>query len=193
MATPDKFEVGVVAGAHGLAGALRIHLFDPNSRAVAVGRTVQLRRAGEGAAPAKTIAIKVRRAVAVPGKPGTWRVESDDVRDRDAALALAGCVVEVDRSSVAPASDDEFFLADAVGLPVLRARDGAEPRMLGTIVSITSNGAQDLFEVSFRGANGRTQTWLLPVLPHVIRDVTSEAVWVDPPLGLVPDELEDGA
>lgn len=187
MAAPDKFVVGVVAGAHGLHGALRIHLFDASSRAVAVGRTVMLRREGD----ATSTAIVVRRAVAVPGKPGTWRVESDDVRDRDAALALAGCGVEIDRSSVAPAADNEFFLADAVGLPVLRAREGAEPRMLGTIVAITSNGVQDLFEVGFRGANGRKQTWLLPVLPHVIRDVTSEAVWVDPPLGLVPDELED--
>jgi 16S rRNA processing protein RimM len=189
MGTVETFEVGVVAGAHGLGGALRIHLFDAASRALDRGCAVRLRRTG--AAGGTT--ITVRRSVAVPGKPGTWRVESDDVRDRDAALALAGCVVEIDRASVAPAADDEFFLADAIGLPVLRARPQGDPVALGMIVGVTSNGAQDLFEVSYRGANGRTQTWLLPVLPHVIRDVTKQAVWVDPPLGLVPDELEDGA
>lgn len=187
MGASDTFEVGVVAGAHGLGGGLKINLFDPASTALAAGRPVVL-RAPDGA---RRITVVVARSAPVPGKPGAFRVECESVGDRDAALALAGWIVEVDRSAVAPLQPDEFFLADAVGLPVLRARDGAEPMVLGTIVAVTSNGAQDLFEVRYRAGDGRTRTWLLPVLPHVIRDVTAAAVWIDPPLGLVPDELED--
>lgn len=188
MAASDRFEVGVVAGAHGLSGALRIQLFDAASSAVAPGRVVVFR-----APTSETrVTITVRRSAAIPGKVGQWRVESDDVRGRDAAEALVGSVIEVERRNVAPAADDEFFLADAVGLPVMRARPGSDPIAMGTIIAVTSNGAQDLFEVRYRSADGRTRTWLLPVLPHVIRDVTTDAVWVDPPLGIVPEEFEDG-
>jgi len=187
MGASDSFEVGVVAAVHGLGGALRVRLYDPSSSVIDPGCTVRL-RSGEG-----TVSdFVVRRSAVVPGKPGMFRVELGGVADRDAALALVGRILEIDRAAAAPPSDDEFFLADAVGLPVLRARTEGEPQALGTIIGVTSNGAQDLFDVRYRAADGRTRTWLLPVLPHIIRDVTETAVWVDPPLGLLPDEF-DGA
>jgi 16S rRNA processing protein RimM len=188
MGAPDSFEIGVVTGAHGIAGVLRVRMYGDVSR-VARGRTLTL-RAVESDARA---VITVTDVAEIPGKPGQLRIACAEIGDRDAAQAKVGWTIEIPRDAATPAADDEFFLADAVGLSVFHTRDADRSRSFGTIVAITSNGAQDLFEVRYRSKDGRTRTWLLPVLPHVIRDVTSDAVIVDPPLGLVPEELEDGS
>lgn len=186
MGAPGYFEIGVVTGAHGIAGVLRVKMFGDASRA-AKGRTLTLRAADSDA----RAVITVTGVAEIPGKPGQLRITCAEIGDRDAAEAKVGWTIEIPRDGVAPAAADEFFLADAVGLSVFHTRDADRSRSLGTVVAVTSNGAQDLFEVRYRANDGRMRTWLLPVLPHVIRDVTADAVWIDPPLGLVPEELED--
>lgn len=187
MAGTDTFEIGVVRDAHGLGGAVRVQLFDPTSSSLRRGQTLRLRAPG-GA----LVVVTIRSAAEIPGKPGAWRVETDELHDRDAALAVRGHHLEIERAASPPPADDEFYLADAIGRPVRRHGDADETRTLGVVAAITSNGAQDLFEVEYRSRDGRTRTWLLPVVPHMIREVTREAVWVELPLGLLPDELEVG-
>jgi 16S rRNA processing protein RimM len=173
--------VGYVAGPHGVRGAVRVHLHDPRSHALEPGRRVVLRRDGRALAT-----HEVRASDPVPGKPGRLRVTLAGVPGRDQAEALRGCELLVDRHELPALADDEFYLADALGLPVVRQRDG---RALGTVVGLTSNGAQDLFEVEHRDADGRARTWLLPVTPHHVVEV-GDRVLVDLPLGLLPEELE---
>lgn len=174
--------VGYVAGPHGVRGAVHVHVHDPRSTAVEPGRRVTLRRSG------KIVGRhEVARVDPVPGKPGRLRVALTGVPGRDEAEALRGCELLVERGELPELADDEFYLADAIGLPVQRERDGVA---LGTIVGLTSNGVQDLFEVEWRGPDGRTHAWLLPVLPNCIVEVGAERVLVDLPLGLLPDALE---
>lgn len=174
--------VGYFAGAHGVRGGVRVHLHDPSSTALAPGRSVVVRRDGRVIGT-----YDVRQADPVPGKPGRLRVLLDGVPGRDAAEALRGCELLVDRSDLPALADDEFYLADAIGLPVRRE---ADQQALGTIVGLTSNGVQDLFEVEWQGPDGRTHAWLLPVLPDHIVEIDDTGVRVDLPLGLLPDELE---
>lgn len=174
--------VGYIAGPHGVRGAVRVHLHDPRSPALEPGRRIVLRRDG------RTFGThEVGQVDPVPGKPGRWRVTLRGVPGRSEAEALRGCELLVDRDALPPLDDDEFYLADAIGLPVVRQHDG---QALGTIVGLTSNSVQDLFEVEHRGADGRARTWLLPVLPHCIVEMREDAVLVDLPRGLLPDELE---
>jgi 16S rRNA processing protein RimM len=173
--------VGYVAGSHGVRGVVRVHLHDPSSQALEPGRRVTLRRDGRALAT-----HEVRAVDRAPGKSGHLRVALVGVPGRDEAEALRGCELLVDRHELPALADDEYYLVDAIGLPVVRARDG---RPLGTIVGLTTNGAQDLFEVEHRGTDGRVGTWLLPVLAHHVVEV-SDRVLVDLPLGLLPEELE---
>ena len=179
--------VGYVAGAHGIHGALRIHLHDPDSVALAPGRALYLRREGAALGSFEVIAVEP-----VPGKPGRRRLRLRGVADRDAADALRGAELCIDRAELPPLRDDEFYLADAIGLPVERERDG-RIESLGEIVGLTSNGVQDLFEVRWREPGGRAHTWLLPVLPAIVVEVTAERVRVDLPHGMLPDALEGDA
>lgn len=177
--------LGYVAGAHGIRGALRIHLHDPDSEALSAGRTVHLWRDD-----APLGAFEVVSVDPVPGKASRRRVVLGGIHDRDRAESLQGSELRIDRAQLPPLADDEYYLADAVGLTVEREREGGV-QALGEVVGLTSNGVQDLFEVRWRDPGGRARIWLLPVLPQHIVDIGPSRILVDLPLGMLPDALED--
>ncbi len=179
--------VGYVAGSHGVQGTVRVHLFDADSRGLEPGLELVLVRRDDGTEVTRKV---VAHVAPIPGKTARARVELDGVRGREAADALKGLSIEVERDALGPLDEDEFYLADAIGLRVERAQQDGSLQKLGKVVAVTTNGAQDLFEVEYRSAKGRTKRWLIPVLPGFVRDVDETRVLVDPPLGLLPDELE---
>lgn len=115
---------------------------------------------------------------------GSLLAAVDGVADRDAAERLKGTDLYVPRDRL-PATDDadEFYLADLVGLAVLRQDDGLT---LGRVRAVPNYGAGDLLEVAPEGGG---QTVLLPftrdVVPEI--DLAGGLVRVDPPAGLWPD------
>jgi 16S rRNA processing protein RimM len=178
-----RLSVGYIAGAHGIRGGLRVKLHNAGSHALVVGSAIMLVRDGE-----EVGRHEIAKLTDVPGKPDTLRVRLAGVSDRNRAEALRGCELEVDREELPPLEPGEFYLADAIGLPVHR-RCGEQLQELGTVVAVTSNGAQELFEVEHTAA-GSTLTWLLPILPGFVLDVNTDRVLADPPPGILPEELE---
>jgi 16S rRNA processing protein RimM len=79
-----------------------------------------------------------------PSKPGEAVIAFEDVRDRDAAEALKGTELFVDRAALPGTDDDEFYHADLIGLEV---RD-SEGRVLGKIIGLHNFGASDVLEFS---------------------------------------------
>ena len=116
------------------------------------------------------------------------RVQLVGVTDRDQAEALRGRELWLARADLPALARDEFYLADIIGLPVERVRPDGRVQPLGTVVGLTSNGAQDLLEVEFQVEGRRPDTWLLPALPQFIVEVEGR-VLVDLPLGMLPDSL----
>lgn len=180
----SRFPVGYVAGVHGIAGAVRIKLYDADSEAVATGRVVELWREG-----ALVRTVSVAAVNAVPGKPGLLRVQLEEIDDRNGADALRGCEVRVDRDALPPLSDDEFYLADLIGARVEEIVDGAA-RSLGEVTGVSSNGVQDLLEITWRDEAGSTHEWLLPALPQFLVEIDPQRLVVDVPPGFVPEPLE---
>ena len=179
---PDALAVAAVVGAHGVRGWVRVHLYDPNSSALRRGLAVTLR------APLQAPqSLKIAAVEPIPGKP-VWRVQLSGITDRDQAEALRGREVWIARTDLPALTQDEFYLADIVGLPVERVRPDGNVQPLGTVVGLTSNGAQDLLEVEFQVEGRRPDTWLLPALPQFIVEVEGR-VLVDLPLGMLPDAL----
>lgn len=178
--------VGYVAGAHGVHGLVRVHLHDADSESLAPERKVALRRRN-GTDEGTYVLGKI---APIPGKPNRRRVKLAGVDTREAAEALKGCEVLIERDQLPALSDDEFYLVDVIGRPVQRERDG-EVQDLGTVVGLTTNGAQDLLEVQWRDPGGKAQTWLMPVVPSLLVELTEQRVLVDLPLGMLPEGLED--
>ncbi len=148
----NLIQVGRVAGAFGVKGEVRLTSFTADPAALVDYRTL-LREDG---APALTI-ISGRAA------KGGVVVRVREVETREQAEALRGLKLYISRDSLPPPDEDEFYVADLVGLAVVTP-DG-EP--LGEVKSVHDFGAGDLIEVQpEQGAS-----WWLPftreAVPHV--------------------------
>lgn len=172
----DHVQLGYVAGAHGVAGALKVKLFNPESNALDSGAKVLLCER-DGVNPQ---AFEIDHGAA---KPGTdqLRVWLVGVATRAAADELRGRELWIARADLPALDDDEFYLGDLIGREVVRARDDASFESLGEIVGVTSNTAQDLFTVRLRG-----REWLLPAFAPFIVAIEASRVVVDVHDDLLP-------
>ena len=161
---PQRVQLGYIAGAHGVRGALRIKLFNAESDTLAPGVKVELcPREGQ-----EFTAHEVQRFAPKPGSDQA-RLWLAEVEGRDAAEALRGFGLWVERSQLPELDEGEFYLADLIGLEVVRAVEGAGDESLGEISGVTSNSAQPLLCVRLRG-----REWLLPALAPFIADIDHE-------------------
>lgn len=178
--------IAVVTGAHGIHGGLRIKLADPQSRTLRAGLKIELWRQGDRRA------CTVQRISRIPHGDRA-RLFLAEVRDRAAAETLKGWEIRVRRADLLPLEEGEFYLADVIGLPVRRRQEEGTLECLGTVVGVVSNGAQDLLEVEWLTAGGKRETWLLPVLEQFVREVSDDAIMVDVPEGMLPEEGDEAS
>lgn len=104
--------IGVVIGAHGIAGELRVKLHNPASEALDTARRVFLR---EGGGAAEQVRVRSRRR-----HNELVLLTLETCGDRDAALSLRGREVCVPRSALPPLAEGEHYLIDLVGLRAQR-------------------------------------------------------------------------
>ena len=108
------------------------------------------------------------------GRPGEVIVQFEGIRDRDAAEALKGRQLSVPRAALPPPDEDEFYLADLIGLQV----EDAESSPLGRIRALHNFGAGDVMEVET--PSGATE--FIPFNDAVVRKVELPTrVVIDPP------------
>jgi len=168
--------VGVVVGAHGLAGILRVKSFTQNPADVAAYGPVEAEVADVAG---------VRRLVLVPvgEAKGAVLVRAEGVGDRNAADVLKGARLYVPRAALPAVADDEFYRADLVGL---RA-EGTDGKELGRVTGVFDFGAGDVIEIE-----GPLGTQMLPFTRATVPVVDlpgGRAVVVLPEL--VGDEAEE--
>jgi 16S rRNA processing protein RimM len=125
--------VGRVAGAFGVKGELRITSYTDDP--VALVRYRDLRRSD--GAPALTLTTGRAQKGALVGR-------ASEVATREGAEALRGLELFVPRDVLPPPDEDEFYLADLIGLAAVDP-DGAP---LGRIKSVQNFGAGDLLEIA---------------------------------------------
>ena len=144
----QRLAIGYVARAHGLRGELRVHLHAPES-------TVLL--------DVERIWLGGEERVVVAARPTTGAVllTIEGVDDRDAAEALKGKPVEVDRDAVS-LEPGEYLLAD---LPGCVAVD-EEGREVGKVVEVIP-GAQPILVIH----DAERRELLLPAVPQFVVDV----------------------
>jgi 16S rRNA processing protein RimM len=130
--------VGEFGRAHGLKGEVRLksHTGDPLAIAAygpllaANGQKFQIRK-------------NVRQAPG--GAPEILIAQVDGVSSREAAEALNRVELYLERDKLPPPEDeDEFLLADLIGLPV---QDEAG-QVIGAIVNVPNYGGGDLLEIA---------------------------------------------
>ena len=105
-----------------------------------------------------------------------------DVRDRDAAEALRGQLVQIARQEAVPLEPGQFYEHQIVGLNVVTAE--GEP--LGQVVEVIATGANDVYVV--RGPRGEV---LLPARVEVVRAIDLDTGTMT--VTLLPGLLSDDA
>ncbi|GAA4017335.1 ribosome maturation factor RimM [Sphingomonas swuensis] len=154
----SRVSLAAVAGAHGVRGEVRLKLFADGLDSLSAHKQVLV----DGTP---------RRLLAVGGTPKSPTARLEGVSDRNAAEALRGTLIEVERDALPPLDDGEYYHADLVGLP---CTDG-QGVLLGSVHSVENYGAGDLLDVEL--ANGKRS--LIPFAPG-IADLTDGNIVLDP-------------
>lgn len=149
--------LGAISRPHGVRGELRVHLFNPDSELLTTLARVHLRD-GQG----RVTAFGVRSARRAPK---TWLLALDGIITPEAAEALRDHEVCVDRSEMPAPDDDEFYLRDAVGLPVVQ--HGAK---VGEVLEVMLYPSMECFRCRF--ADGIRE---VPVMRPWVEGVDIEA------------------
>jgi 16S rRNA processing protein RimM len=126
-------------GAQGLKGEVKAKLFTATPDALARYGVLHTR-------DGRKLKITAFR----PSKEGEAVIAFEGVADRNAAEALKGAELFVDRAALPDTDKDEFYHADLIGLEV---RD-SEGRVLGKVSALHNFGASDVLE--FVRADGDT-------------------------------------
>jgi 16S rRNA processing protein RimM len=150
--------LAAVAGAHGVAGEVRLKLFGGG-----VASLLQYKSFNDGA----LTLTKARD----DGKGGAV-ARFAQVPDRTAAEKLRGIVLTVPRSAMPPLDDGEYYHADLLELPAL----SPEGEPLGTVVGIENYGAGDVLEIELMDG----KRVMAPMTSDAVPEWDETRVVVDP-------------
>ena len=131
-AEDERLCVGVIAGAHGVRGLVKIKSFTEDPANLTA----------YGALTDESGARRYRVAVTGRAK-GVLLARIEGVGDRDAARALSGARLYIARAALPEPEDEEYYHADLIGLAV-EDRAGAP---LGRVAAVQNFGAGDILEI----------------------------------------------
>lgn len=162
---PRKVVLGRIVGAHGVRGWLKVVSYTDPIENLLQHPAWLLAREGESGRE-----YRVRDA----GFDGRWlRVSLDGIDDRDAAEALRGLNIEVERAALAPVGPREYYRDDLLGFRV-RNLAGVE---LGQVREFLDAPAAAVMVV--RGAR---EHWIPAAAPHLVKvQLEQQAIVVDWP------------
>ena len=156
--------LGVILGAHGVRGSVRIRSFTANPSDIA------------SYGPLRTQDGKRNFQITIRGTSrGAILAEIADISQRAIAEQLAGTQLFIERESLPPTKDNEFYHTDLIGL-LVRTLDGEE---FGKIKNILDHGAGDIIEVQRSDAQSVFFPFTHEVVPKI--DISQGFMTIAPP------------
>ena len=130
-ATVKRIALAAVAGAHGVRGEVKLKLFGGGIDSLSGQPSLTV-----GGAPLKLKDVRAGNKTAI--------ARFDGVSTREAAEALRGSLVEIDRDFLPPLAEGEYYHTDLIGLPCV---DGGG-QAIGTVAAIEDYGAGELLDIA---------------------------------------------
>jgi 16S rRNA processing protein RimM len=157
--------VAQVAGAFGVRGEVRVTAFTQDPASL-LGYGALLDGSGK-----PTLTLVSGRA-----DKGAFVGRAREVATREEAQAMRGVRLYIPRHRLPAPEEDEFYLADLIGLAAVSATGEA----LGRVKSVHNFGAGDLLEIE---PPGGAATWWAPFTKQVVPEVrlTEGVLLVDRP------------
>lgn len=161
---PPRVLVGIVVGAQGVRGRVRIKSFTGDPMAVGAYGALQ-DESGQRRFALKPVGLS----------RGAVLADIAGVADRNAAEALKGTRLYAERAALGEAAAGEYFEVDLIGL---EAEDGAG-RKLGRVKAVFDFGAGPLLELAGSGGGTQLLSFTDAVVPVV--DIAGGRIVVNPP------------
>ena len=161
--------VGVITGAHGIRGEVKLKSFTADPKAVA------------SYGPLVSATGEIFEIIKLKLATTDFIATLKNVSDRNRSEALKGTELFINRAQLPKTTGDEIYIHDLIGTSVY----GVNDVLLGVIVGFENFGAGDLMDVK---VEGRSETVLIPYTKKFITSATVEKVVVDLPV----DYLEEG-
>ncbi len=167
----------MIVSAHGIKGEVKLRSFTADPLALTdygpltdqSGRPFKLRLRGQPKGEMLVAAVQ-------------------GVTDRNAAEALRGIQLFVDRAALPPAdeADGEYYHEDLVGLAAYAAEDD---RKLGDVVAVRNFGGGDMLEILPAGGRGSRDTVYVPFSDDAVPavDIAGGRLTVAPGFWLAPE------
>jgi len=157
--------LGVITGAHGVRGLVRLKSFTAEPEAVAGYGPL------EDEAGARRFDLVVRSRA-----KGHLIASIDGIADRDAAEGLRGVHLYVDRAALPePDEPEEFYRADLIGMAV----ETVDGQAYGTVRTVEDFGAGDVIEIELAAGGTVALPFTRAIFPRV--DLPNGRLVVDPP------------
>lgn len=151
MTTTRPVTLAAIAGAHGVAGEVRLKLFGEGIATLAKQKSFN-----DGA----LTLVKIRD----DGKGGAIARLAESTSRADAEK-LRGTVLTVPRGALPPLAEGEFYHADLLGLPVVTDAGDA----VGTVFAIENFGATDIVEIALDPVPAKgPKTFMVPMIPAAV-------------------------
>jgi 16S rRNA processing protein RimM len=175
--SPSRILVGRFGAAHGVRGEIRIKSYTADPMALAKYAGLSDRNGSR--------AFSIESARPVKDDIIVARVKG--VNDRSAAEALTNTEIYIDRAVLPPPDEDEFYIADLIGMRAQRA-DGSP---FGVITNVLNFGAGDILDIALEGGGSQLVPFTRACAPHV--DVKGRCVTVEPPNEIDGEEAPDNS
>jgi len=157
----DYFRVGIYINTHGIKGEIKVfpttedlHRFDYLKELILDTK--------EGHKPFKLENVKYFKGQAILKLEGV-----DNINDIE---KYKGCDVLVSRENAIPLGENEHYVADLLGLPVITDTD----RNLGTLSEVMQTGANDVYVIK-KPEGGEL---LVPVIDDCVLEVAPEKGYI---------------
>lgn len=169
--------LGRFGAPHGVRGEIRLQSYTADPQAIA----------GYGPLTDRSGARKFALLSVRPQGKDMLVARVEGVNQRAGAEALTGVELYLPREKLPPPEDDdEFYLADLVGLRA-ETREGAE---IGRVIAVRNFGAGDILEVAPVGGG---ETLMFPFTKAVapVVNVPGGRVVIEPPIEVADEDARD--
>ncbi|MBP5352301.1 MAG: 16S rRNA processing protein RimM [Alphaproteobacteria bacterium] len=157
----DRVSIGKIVAAHGIKGEVKL-------RPESIG-LVQLKKCPKAENKDATQKFEIK---ALGMAASNIRLKIKGIDDRNAAEAMVGTELFVQRSALPKLDEEEFYIADLVNLPVyLNSKD----HKIGQVVGLLNFGAGEIIEIRL---DGHKDTEMLPFTKEYVPTIDIDEGYV---------------
>lgn len=150
----DYLSVGVVTTAHGVHGELKVFPTTDDAKRFKKLKHVLVENKGE-TSKRKVVSVKFFKQFVI--------LKLEGIDTMDDALTYKNATLLVDRKDAVKCEEDEYFIADLIGLSVFDDNHD----LLGVISEVYQTGANDVYEIK----RSDESTFLIPAIKDCILNV----------------------